>query len=144
MNNYIISNQTCALYKYKDQTIVIENNKKLLIKAKLLTIIDNSCKHYGSSLTGRITSSSFILNCKYKIPIIIDNNLNMIFIATNSIRKSECIFINIFKIKEVNNNTITLINNVMLTTNKSKIIMMNQILKSLVLSNIINDRKALK
>lgn len=103
MKEYFINNNTIALIKKDDKTIIFENNKKLIINNKLKKILNNNCIYNGSTLEGRIIAAREMLNLKYKVPIIISNSKTneLIFMPIYSLRSNNSFYININKILNV-------------------------------------------
>lgn len=147
MKRYIINNSTIALIKKNSNTLIIEEKKTILSKRNIMSIINESCKFYGSDYKGRISAIREFINSKYKIPILINENNNLIFFPTESIRNENVIFINYKKVLKYENFNdyirIKLTNNIMLTTKISKYSFNEQLLKCLLINNIINNRKKL-
>ncbi len=137
MSEYIINNKTLAILPYSNKySIIYENNKILVINKKPTNIIKFNCNLYGSSLSGRVKGSNYLLDCRYKNPISINNNL--ILFPTSSPRLSSCIWINYINIKDINNviNNYSIIhfnNDFKLLLHYSKNIINNQFIKSSLL-----------
>ena len=145
MKNYIINKNTCAIVKKNKNTLIIEDEKVFLVNSSILTIINNSCKYYGSDYRGSLNSVNCILRSKYKNPILINENYNLILFPTESIRNNNAMFINYKKI--INYDLyydiirIFFTNKIMLTTKISKYIFSEQLLKCVIFNNILNLRK---
>lgn len=75
MKDYVINQKTLAIIKENTLTRIIEVDNSLVINKNILKIIDSSCRYYGSSYKGRIEGSKNILKNKYKLPILINDNL---------------------------------------------------------------------
>ena len=144
-NKYIIKNETIFIESIGNNTKIIENKKEIIINNKINNIIDESCKYYCSSLTGRISSSSYLLGIYYKCPIIISEQLEIIMFPTSSIRDSMCKWINYNHIdkyyKDKNNTVIEFKNGKKIALNTSIRIINNQILKSSRLESILKSKK---
>ena len=103
--DYLINENTCALVPLKQTvTKVIENNKEYRVNCNIYTIVNNSCKFYGSSYNGRIEGSKNLLGKIYKTPIIIDERNNITFFPTTSPRLSNNVWIAFNNILELKKN----------------------------------------
>lgn len=149
MNNYIINNRTIALFKDKSNTVVFEEDKKLYVKLSIGKILDNSCRYYGSTHKGRTNGIKEMLKSKYNNPILIEESKNLILFPTESIRNESYALFAYQKIinyeqKEGNKLEILCSNNIMLTINYTKTRLERQIVKCIILNNILNERKRMK
>lgn len=144
MENYIINNKTIALIKKNKKTVIISVDKTEVINKSIKKIIDLSCNFYGSSLEGRINSASTILNNKYKLPILIDDN-NITLIQMNSPRNKNCIYLVTNKIinYEILNNLLKIycVNNVSFKLKLSKNCFEKMLLNSFRINNVLFYRK---
>lgn len=146
MNKYIINESTLVLFSLGNRTQVYENYTNYIIDQSIMSIIDNSCKYYGSSFKGRCDATDYLIGIRYKCPIIISEKKCLIFFPTSSPRFDECVWINYKAIKkyylnEQNELIIILNNDKKLILNISSNIMTNQILKSSRLESIfLNNR----
>lgn len=108
-NNYEINFETIAIIPInKDCSKVIEVNNDLIINKSTLSIIDNSCRFFGSSYFGRFEGTKSLLHISYKNPIIIEESREIIFFPTASPRSLECNWISLDKIdsyKKIDNKT---------------------------------------
>ena len=78
-NDYEISSNTLLLYSKKNnETIVYESDNKYIIKKKSSKIIDNSCKYFGSSLSGRQEGTKCLIGTSIKVPVIVEDSKNII------------------------------------------------------------------
>lgn len=147
--DYLINENTCALVPIKQTvTKIIENNKEYRVNCDIYTIVNNSCKFYGSSYNGRIEGSKNLLGKIYKIPIIIDERNNITFFPTTSPRLSNNMWIafnNILELKKKDKNTL-----ILFKTGKKFIIRIpynqiyNQMVKASLLNSVLNVRTSLK
>ena len=146
MNKYIINESTLVLFSLGNRTQVYEKYTNYIIDQSIMSIIDNSCKYYGSSFKGRCDATDYLIGIRYKCPIIISEKKCLIFFPTSSPRYDECVWINYKAIKkyylnEQNELIIILNNDKKLILNISSNIMTNQILKSSRLESIfLNNR----
>lgn len=73
--NYIISRSTNLIKNEKEKVIIYVNEYTINYNDSLIKLLDESCLYYGSSYKGRVKSSKKILNIKYKVPFMLNNNL---------------------------------------------------------------------
>lgn len=145
MKNYLINNDTVALLKKCDKSIIYTLDDIKVINNNLKFILEYNCNYYGSSLDGRKKCAKSILNVKYRIPIIIDESHNIILLQLNSFRDKECLFLvanKILDMEEINNCLkITCINNQEFYVNLSKSSLEKMLLQSFKLNNTLKSRK---
>jgi len=143
VENYIINNNTVAILKKKNKTIIYDVENIRVINKNINKILNYNCNFYGSSLIGRKECAKKLLNIHYKIPIIINNDI--IFIQLNGIKDEECLFIAFNKIINydfINNNLkIVCVNNYIFNNKISTNSFEKMIINSLKLNNILNWRK---
>ena len=141
MNKYIINKNTCLLLKKDNRTLVIEDNRTFYVDKNIKSILNESCKYYGSNYRGRLDSVNEILETKYKNPVLINAKTNLILFPTESIRKNGVMFINYQKIIKYelyfNLVKIILINDIIITTKVSKYILSEQLVKCVLFNNLL-------
>ena len=93
MKNYLIDNDTIALLKKRDKTIIYTLDDQKIFNTNYKFILEYNCNYYGSSLDGRKKCAKSILNVKYRVPIIVDELHNIILLQLNSSRDKECLFL---------------------------------------------------
>ena len=145
MEKYIVNNNTVALLKKKNITIVYEKNKKFIVNQKLNKIISFNCRYYGSNLEGRLISTKELLNIKYKVPIIIYEYKNMIFSYLNNKRDKTCLLVNlnmlVFYKKYDNYLYLKFLNNNGFRVKISEYNLEKLIINHFKINNLINCRK---
>lgn len=100
-NSYEINEGTLALIsKDKFNTKILEDKSTYLIENNSLDILDSSCKYFGSSYEGRKEGSKSIMGCGYKIPIVVEDTMNLVFFPTTSPEDDNCIWIAVNQIKD--------------------------------------------
>jgi len=143
MENYIINENTIAILKNKNKTIIIDVDNIRVINKNIKFIIECNCLINGSNLNGRKEFIKKLLNIHYKIPIII--NYNIILLQINSIKNNNSLFIILNKIKdykEINNNlNILCVNNYVFSNNISKNSFEKLIINGIKINNIIKYEK---
>jgi len=146
MKNYEINEDTIAVIPVEyEKTKIIEVDSEYIIDKKAYKIMDDSCIFYGSTYKGRLNAAKNILNCSYKLPILIEESQNIVFFPTKSSLEEDCCWINFNYIKNVIKKDkrciINFINNNQLELNISKLSIENQITRSTKLSYILQKRK---
>ncbi len=148
MENYIINENTVAILKKYNEIIIYNVDKEEVFNTKIKKIINTSCLVYGSNLLGRKEYAKKYLNIKYKVPIIISENKNIILLQINNFRDEECLCIvgnKILNYQEKDNKLIIkCINNQEFSTNISKYSFEKILLNYLKLNNYINYQNSLK
>ena len=146
MNKYIINESTLVLFSLGNKTQVYEKYINYIINENIVDIVDNSCKYYGSSLRGRCDATEYLIGIKYKCPIIMSENKNIIFFPTTSYKNEDCVWINYkgiekYYLNDKNSLIIELINGKILELNISNNVISNQILKSSRLESIFLNKR---
>lgn len=146
MDFYEINDETIAVIPIEyEKTRIIEKENEYIIEKKAYSIMDESCKYYGSTYKGRLKAAKDILNCSYKLPILVEESHNIVFFPTKSSLEDDCCWINFNYIKDIkkidNKCLINFLNNKEILFNISKLSIENQISRSTRLSYIIEQRK---
>lgn len=146
MNFYEINEDTIAVIPIEyEKTEIIELEKEYIVNKKAYSIMDDSCKYYGSTYKGRLNAAKKILECSYKLPILVEESQNIIFFPTKSSLEEDCCWINFNYIKaiekEENSTIVTFVNGSRKKFDISKLSIQNQISRSTRLSYIIEQRK---
>ena len=146
MNYYEINDDTIAIMPIEyGKTKIIEKEKEYIINKNAYLIMDDSCKYYGSSYKGRISAAKEILNCSYKLPILVEESHNIVFFPTKSSLELDCCWLNFNYIKHIEKSDkkslIIFNNNKEILLDISKLSIENQIARSTRLSYIIDQRK---
>ena len=145
MNNYVINEETYAIIS-KDigKTEIIEKSNDYIIDNDAYKVMDESCKYYGSSYKGRLEAAKILLNCSYKLPILVEESSVLIFFPIKSSLLDDCCWINlnsIYNIEKVDNKSqITFKNGKKMIFDISKLSLENQIYRSTKLESIIFKR----
>ncbi len=85
MEKYEINEETYAILSTsKGKTRVIEKRNEYNVDQDAYKVMDDNCKYYGSSYKGRLESAKNILECSYKIPIIVEESECIIFFPKKS------------------------------------------------------------
>jgi Genetic competence transcription factor len=145
MENYEINEDTLAIIGDNyGNTRIIEKNQEYVIQKKAYEVMDENCKYYGSSYNGRLKAAKEILDCSYKLPIIMEESSMLIFFPTKSSLLDDCCWINYNAIRENENSgsktLLKLINNQELLLDISLLSLKNQIYRATRLESIIRQR----
>lgn len=147
MDNYFINEKTLLVMPYtEEKSKVIENYVTYIINKSVFDIINDSCKHYGSSFVGRCESTDYMIGVKYKCPIVISEVKEIIMFPTTSAKNVECMWINYHAIEKYYNKTpekvtIVLKNMRKYELNLSSRIITNQIFRSSRLESVLKSKK---
>jgi len=148
MRDYEISKDTLAILPYgQNKSKVIERECDFIINDTPNHIMDDSCRYYGSTFSGRQKGTTNLTGITYKTPIIINEEGNIIFFPTSSPRLKKCCWVSLNNIDsyyydfEKRLCVIVFDNMQKLEFDMSYCILNNQILKSHRLESIINKRK---
>ena len=145
MKFYEINEDTIAIIPLEyEKTKIIEKEKEYIIEKRAYEIMDESCKYYGSTYKGRLNAAKNILNCAYKLPILVEESQKIIFFPTKSSLEEDCCWLNFNYIKDVkkieNKSIIKFKNNKEMIFDTSKLSIENQISRSTRLSYILSQR----
>ena len=92
-NEYEINKGTLAVISMEDgKTKILEDSQDYIIPCSSYDILDHSCKYFGSSYEGRRAGAKAIIGANYKLPIVIQDNLNIVFFPTMSPTDKRCIY----------------------------------------------------
>lgn len=145
-NEYEINSETLAIISI-DRTMskVIERDNVFFVNISAMNIIDNSCKFFGSSYSGRFEGTKNLTGISYKSPIIIEETKNIIFFPTSSPRIVGCSWISLNNISNYKKNktktNLIFSNGYNLEIDISYNIIENQILRAIKLDSILRKRK---
>ncbi len=143
MNNYIINNNTVAILKNNNKTIIFDVDNYQVINKNIKYVLECNCNYYGSSLEGRRKSIQKILNTCYKVPILINNKI--ILLQINSLRNNNCLFIVLNKVlnfkKTLNNLIIRCDNNLIFSSKISQTSFEKMLINGIKINNIIKSQK---
>ena len=116
INKYEFSKGTLAIVPNDEETsIVFEDEDSYVVQEKPFTIMENSCRYFGSSYNGRKEGAKTILGAEYKVPIVIEDSSNLIAFPTTSPQADDCCWISLNRVHNIykvdNNNTKILFDN---------------------------------
>lgn len=91
---YEIDLSTLILLGMNDEaTRVITSENDFVVKTDSKSIINNSCKFFGSNMADRLKMTNRLINIKVKAPIIVEESRNIIFFPLKSTREKNNIWI---------------------------------------------------
>lgn len=100
-SNYEINSTTIAIVPVEEKVSkVMELEDSFLVNQSTTEIIDESCKFFGSSYSGRQEGTKKLIGVNYKSPIIIEETLELIFFPTASPRIQDCVWISLNHIED--------------------------------------------
>ena len=144
MIDYEINDNTYAVIAVNNKTKIIEKDRVVTVDNDAYKIMDDNCKYYGSSYLGRLQAGKIILNCKYKIPILVEESNVLIFFPIKSSLEKDCCWLNPNSISNIEqdgeNSVVTFKNGKKKIFDVSKYSLENQIFKSSKLESIIYRR----
>jgi competence protein ComK len=148
ITDYEISRNTLAIIPIDEFTChIIEEDNSFIVSKSSSEVIDDSCKFFGSSLSGRLEGTKNLLGNNYKNPVIIEETREIIFFPTSSLRENKCVWISLNNLeKYVKNDTHTKVyfkNGKSVDVAVSYGSLENQILRSTRLESILRKRKSL-
>ena len=145
MKYEINENTLAVLYNGYDKTKIIEKNDEYEIDTKAYKIMEENCEYYGSTYVGRIKAAKKMLNCSYKLPVLVEESNSLIFFPTKSSLEEDCSWINYGEINKYNKNNgfieVEFNNNKKILLDMSKISLENQLARSSRLESITRKRK---
>lgn len=99
---YEINDETLAVLSFdKNKSRIIEDSDDYIVDEVPYSIMDNSCRYFGSSFEGRVMGSKDILGSVYKTPIVVEESKNLIFFPTEALSSPSISWISYNRIKAV-------------------------------------------
>ena len=99
---YEISKGTLAIVPNEGETsIVYEDMDYYIVDQKPFSIMEDSCKYFGSTYEGRKNGARDILGAEYKVPIVVEDTNNLIVFPTTSPSSEDCIWISLKHVKKI-------------------------------------------
>lgn len=146
LKEYEINSNTIMIIPMgRKRSKIVENDEEFYIEKSTTDILDDSCRFFGSSYSGRFEGTKKILGINYKAPIIVEESREIIFFPTSSPRFDNCYWICLNKIESYFKNDkeskILFKNGLEYNVPISYSSLENQILRSTLLESRIRDRK---
>lgn len=99
---YEINDETLAIIPMSgNKTRVVEIADEYVVEESSYSIMESSCKYFGSSLDGRIMGSKDVLGNVYKLPVIVEESQKLIFFPTEAISSPNVSWISYKNIKNI-------------------------------------------
>jgi competence protein ComK len=145
LENYEINKKTLAIISQKGNTCkIMEEEEEYIVNKSSKTVLDDSCKYFGSSYQGRFEGTKALLGYNYKSPIIVEESQEIVFFPTTSPRIDQCNWIVLNKIKSYerkdNKTLITFNNDENLLLDVSYESLENQIFRATRLESVLKKR----
>ncbi len=151
LKEYILNRRTIAILPLvgKDERIisrVMEEEDEFLVLKRPFEVIEQSCRYYGSSFSGRKEGTKELIGVTHKAPICISPTDNLYFFSTLSYTRKECAWLSHFHItasKPLPHNTLLIkfSNHKMIKMEISKVSFDNQLHRTAQLRSAFEDRK---
>ena len=144
---YEISKGTLAIVPNEvDSSLVYEDEDRYLIDQSPFSIMENSCKYFGSTYEGRKNGARDILGAEYKVPIVVEDSNNLIVFPTTSPMSDDCVWISLRRVKKIeridsDNTKVIFDNNREIIVECSYRTMENQLSRALRLDLILKKHK---
>lgn len=99
---YEVSNGTLAIVpRENESSLVYEDENQYVVEQSPFSIMEDSCKYFGSTYEGRKNGARDILGAEYKVPIIIEDSNNLIVFPTTSPSAEDCVWISLKRVKKI-------------------------------------------
>ena len=144
---YEISRGTLAIVPNEgDSSIVYEDETNYIISERPFKIMEDSCKYFGSTYEGRKNGARDILGAEYKVPIVVEDENNLIVFPTTSPLADDCVWISLKRVKKIerveyDNTKVIFDNNREIIVNCSYRTMENQLSRASRLDLILRNHK---
>ena len=103
--NYEISRGTLAIVPNEgDSSMIYEDETQYIVPEKPFKIMEDSCKYFGSTYEGRKNGARNILGAEYKVPIVVEDENNLIVFPTTSPLAEDCVWISLKRVKNIEKN----------------------------------------
>ena len=113
---YEISKGTLAVVpNEKNSSLIYEDEERYIVNQTPFSIMEDSCKYFGSTYEGRKNGAKDILGVEYKVPIVVEDSSNLIIFPTTSPSADDCAWISLKHVSKIlkidSNNTKIVFNN---------------------------------
>ncbi len=146
MDKYEVNAETMAVIGLKgNKTKIMEYQTDSILEENAYEVMDYSCCYFGSSYQGRTEGSKKMLGFNYKLPIIVEESMGIIFFPTTSPSSDDCIWLSLHSIERVLSDSkgtrVIFKNGKDLLIPISKLSIENQILRASRLQCLLDSRK---
>lgn len=146
--NYEVNDETLAIISEKNGSRILECDDEYRVRETPYSIMENSCKYFGSSLDGRINGSKDILGSVYKVPIMVEETQKLIFFPTEALSSPRVSWISYKNIKNIEKrgkgSLIRFVNGKSMFIDCPYFTMKNQIFRCNMLDSISSNRRDTK
>ena len=99
---YEINKGTLAVVpNEKTASLIYEDEDRYIVEQTPFSIMEESCKYFGSTYEGRKEGSKAILGAEYKVPIVIEDSSNLIVFPTTSPFADDCCWISLKRVDNI-------------------------------------------
>jgi len=144
---YEVSKGTLAIVpNEKNTSLVLEDEERYIVNNNPFEIMEESCKYFGSTYQGRKQAAKEILGAEYKVPIVVQDEDNLIVFPTTSPDSNDCVWISLKRVTKIekidaNNTKIIFDNNKEIIVNCSFRSIENQLSRAYRLDLILKSHK---
>ena len=144
---YEVSRGTLAIVpNEKESSLVYEDDERYIIQQTPFSIMEESCKYFGSTYEGRKNGAREILGAEYKVPIVVEDSNNLIVFPTTSPSSEDCAWISLGRVKkiekvDINHTKIIFDNNQVIVVGCSYRTLENQLSRASRLDLILRNHK---
>ena len=144
---YEVSKGTLAIVPNEDLTsLVYEDEDRYIVDQTPFSIMEESCKYFGSTYDGRKNGARDLLGAEYKVPIVVEDSSNLIIFPTTSPSAEDCCWISLKRVKKIekidcNNTKIIFDNNKEIIVDCSYRTIENQLSRASRLDLILRNHK---
>ena len=144
---YEVSKGTLAIVPNEAETsLVYEDEDRYIIDQTPFSIMEESCKYFGSTYDGRKNGARDLLGAEYKVPIVVEDSSNLIIFPTTSPSAEDCCWISLKRVKKIekidcNNTKIIFDNNREIIVDCSYRTIENQLSRASRLDLILRNHK---
>ena len=145
--NYEISRGTLAIVPNEgDSSMIYEDETSYIVPERPFKIMEDSCKYFGSTYEGRKNGARDILGAEYKVPIVVEDENNLIVFPTTSPLAEDCVWISLKRVKNIektdfNTTKVIFDNNTEIVVDCSYRTMENQLSRASRLDLILRNHK---
>lgn len=147
VDDYFINRFTMAILPGENKfcSEILEYEQEILVEKRPMEVIDQSCRYFGSSYSGRKTGSKDIANITHKPPVVIDPANSIYFFPTAASTKANCAwiahsFVKEYKATKEHDTEITFTNGKQITVPMSVGSFENQLFRTAQLRAVISSR----
>ncbi len=99
---YEVSKGTLAIVpNTTESSLVYEDDERYVIPKTPFSIMEDSCKYFGSTYEGRKNGARDILGAEYKVPIVVEDSSNLIIFPTTSPSSEDCAWISLRRVCKI-------------------------------------------